>query len=325
MRNCIAIVAESASNSDKSTDGFDVQVGRSTNAQTVHIPQYVLSLCPDLSNRLVPGCRIVNADPVVFAIIIEHLQPISVFGMLSINGSGCLSKLISSEEPMLNFVKAWHILDMLRKPMVQDQLLKIYRTYYMKCLQDRLHCRLPLEPNPLISEPFIYLRNNVGNHSKAEKFLIDFHAGQLRDRKELKPSDFESSPPDIEVLIRDRWLELCGRVKKDSYQSDFDHDRIAAGDTCYKIKQNEAIEHGTFQVQFDSTTETKGQLNFNFTKLCANRPWHTACLTPLVTFSPLKSPSDSKEVRRVIRLRSPKPSAFHGEQPKQEELVTRHR
>ncbi|KAF1928106.1 uncharacterized protein M421DRAFT_5752 [Didymella exigua CBS 183.55] len=249
--------------SETTDDGFNIQVGRSVSAQTIYIPHCVLGLCPILSDRLLPGCRIVNADSVVFTIVIEHLRSISIFGLISFSAPGHLSKLTSGEQPLLNFAKAWHVLDMLRKPALQDKLLKIYRTYYMKCLEDRNHRQQDLEPSelkPLDSEPFVYVRNYVGYHSKAERFLIDFHAGLMQKQKQLRRSDFKSLPPEIAVLVRDRWLELCGRVRKDSHHSDFNRDRIVASDPCYKVTKNEAIQHGNFEIQYlhEGTSGTFG-------------------------------------------------------------------
>lgn len=191
-----------------------------------------------------------NADPVVLGIIIEHLQTISIFGLVSISASGCLLSLASGEQSLLNFAKAWHVLDMLRLPKLQNKLLKIYRTYYLKRLKRMRHCRQPSESKPIDSEPFVYLRNNMGNHSTAEKFLVDFHAGLMRNQRELRRRDFEGLPHDVATLIGDRWLQLCDRDRKDSHQSDFNHDRIAAGDHCYKVTQNQAIEHSIFQIQY---------------------------------------------------------------------------
>ena len=210
----------------------------------------MLSLCPTLKDRLKPGCRIVNTDPVVLAIVIEHLQTISVFGFMSIGASGSLSNLASGEQSLLNFAKAWHVLDMLRMPELQNKLLKIYRKYYLKCVK-RVRNRLQLsELKPLALEPFAYLRDNLGYHSKAEKFLIDFHAGLMRYQRRLRLSDFRLLTSDIRDLVTDRWLQLCGKARKDSHQSDFNHDRIAAGDPCYKVTQNESIEHSVFQIQY---------------------------------------------------------------------------
>ncbi|KAF3044909.1 hypothetical protein E8E11_003662 [Didymella keratinophila] len=282
MGNCIAIFADPASmfnlralegtrqelaallsgSSYAGTDGFDIQVGRSINARTVRIPLDVLDLCPTLNDHLIPGCRIVNADPVVLAIVIEHLQTISVFGFMSISASGRQSNLASGKQSLLKFAKTWHVLDMLRMPELQNKLLEIYRRYYLKCLKRVRHQLQPLESTPLDSEPYVYLRNNLGNHSKAEKFLVDFHAGLMRYQRQLRLSDLSLLPPDIRDLITDRWLQLCGRARKDSHQSHFNHDRIAAGNPCYKVTQNEAIEHSVFQIQLspliNSAVDTSG-------------------------------------------------------------------
>jgi hypothetical protein len=135
-------------------------------------------------------------------------------------------------------------------PTLQNKLLKIYRMYYLKCLKRARHRLHPSESKPLDPEPFVYLRNNLGYHSKAEKFLIDFHAGLMQYQRQLRRGDFGLLPSDIRDLITNRWLQLCGRARKDSHQSNCNHDRIAAGDPCYKVTQNEAIEHNIFQIQY---------------------------------------------------------------------------
>lgn len=191
-----------------------------------------------------------NADPVILVIIIEHLQTISVFVLISINASGRLSNLPSGEQSLLNFVKARHVLNMLHKPVLQNKLLKIYRKYYLKCLKLRRHQRQPSDLEPIDPEPFVYLRTNVGNYSKAEKFWVDFHAGLMQHQRELRRSDFRLLPREIGDLVRDRWIQLSGRARKDSHQADFEHDRIATRDPCYKVTENEAVEHSVFQIQY---------------------------------------------------------------------------
>lgn len=210
----------------------------------------MLDLCSTLNDRLIPGCRIVNADHVVLATVIEHLQITSVSSLMSVSASGRLSNLVSGEQSLLNFAKARHVFDMLRMPALQNKLLKIYRRHYLTCLKRVRHGRQSSEQKPLDSEPFVYLRDNLGYHSKAEKFLIDFHAGLMRYQRQLRLSDSRSLLSDIRDLITNRWLQICGRARKDSHQSDFHHDRKAIGDPYYKITRNEAIEYSIFQIQY---------------------------------------------------------------------------
>jgi hypothetical protein len=293
-------------------DGFDIQVGRSINAQTIHIPQCLLNLCPVLNTRLVPGCRIANADPAVFATVIGHIQTISEFGLISISAPGRLSQLISGEQSLLNFAKAWHVLDMLRKPTLQEKLLKIYRAHYLKCLKDRVHGEQDpkaSESTPLDPDPFVYLRNNVGYHSKAEKFLINFHAGLMRNQKELRRSDFKLLPPEIGALVRDRWLELCGRVRKDSQQSELSYDRIEASDPCYKVTKNEAIQHGDFEIQYVHGGAW-GTFGLNpplpiSPRAKRKRPQTTHSTASLGTMPPSAESAESSVLSRQPRLKNP--------------------
>lgn len=89
-----------------SLSGFTFQVGNSTDAQTVSVPQSVLDYCANLNDLLLPGCRVINADPDVFAIIIEYLQSCIMLEVTDFSRSGQLEELTIHEDPLLNFVKA---------------------------------------------------------------------------------------------------------------------------------------------------------------------------------------------------------------------------
>lgn len=228
------------------TNGLHIQVGRSLDAQTIHIPKSVIDSCPALKDFLVPGCRIVNADPAVFTIIIEHMQSIVSFGLISFSAPGHLHELTLSNVPLLNFAKAWHIGDMLRMPDLQNNIIKVYSTHYTKCLDDDLNLSLP--PGPIDPQPFAYLRDNIGFHTKAERFLIDFYAGLVKDHPKLKRDDYKFLSTDIALLIKDRWKQLRGR--RDSTQATLSNDRIIARDRCFKANTNEMVIHSSLQVQY---------------------------------------------------------------------------
>lgn len=72
----------------------------------------------------------------------------------------------------------------------------------------------------------------------------------MQKQTELKHDDFKLLPNDIAVLIRDRWLELAGRTRKDNLHADLCHDRVVASDPCYKITKNDAVQHGDLQIQY---------------------------------------------------------------------------
>jgi hypothetical protein len=99
-------------------------------------------------------------------------------------------------------------------PELQDKLLKIYRRYYLTCLERVRHHLQTSEPKLFASKLFVCLRDKLGHRGKAEKFLIGFHAGLMRHQKRLKPSDFRSLPSDVRDLITDHWLQLCSRPGK---------------------------------------------------------------------------------------------------------------
>ncbi|KAH6614181.1 hypothetical protein C7974DRAFT_368373 [Boeremia exigua] len=246
-----------SNDAEAATDGLNIQVGRSIDAQTTKVPQSVLDSNPSLNSLLVPGCRIVNADPAVFAIVIGHLQSASTFGLMSLSAPGHLQELALGDEPLLNFAKAWHIGDMLRMPDLQNRILKVYSTYYMCCLDNGI-CR-SADRKPVDPRPFKYLSDSMGNHTKAERFLIDFHAGSMKNQTELRRDDFKMLPKDIAVKIRYRWQQL---TVIDSDRFELSNDRITARDRTFNVVKNEAIVHSDLQVQYlCATGETRFGLN----------------------------------------------------------------
>jgi hypothetical protein len=229
-----------------SLNGFTFQVGNSTDAHTICVPQSVLDYCASLSGLLLPGCRIINADPDVFAIIIEYLQSCIMLGVADFSQSGQLEELTIHEDPLLNFAKAWHVGNMLRMPGLQNRLLQVYRVYYKECLQGQL--RPVMKP-----AAFNYLMKNFGSGTKAEKFIIDFHAGLMQNDPKLKRNEFGMLPHNIQANIKTRWVELTGRGprgRRDSAQHDPDNDRIAAGATSYMVMEADATHNDDFRVQY---------------------------------------------------------------------------
>ena len=55
---------------------------------------------------------------------------------------------------------------MLRMPVLQSDILEVYRAYYLKCLSN--HSRLSLDTEPLDPQPFAYMRDNIGYHTMTE-------------------------------------------------------------------------------------------------------------------------------------------------------------
>lgn len=219
---------------------MNIQVGNSVDARTVYITQSVLRSCRPLSD-LTPGCRITNADPVVFTIIIGYLECSSFLATLRFHAPGNLQELVSGDDPLLKYAKAWHVADMLGMIGLQNKLTAIFRGHYQQCLNNGI-C-LTLSP-----EPFTYLRDNIGNHTKAEAFLVDFHAGLMQKKLSFKGKDVRLLPNDIANSIRNRWQELSGRVRKDSLHPELTHDRIAAGGAVYNTRKKDATLHSNLQV-----------------------------------------------------------------------------
>ncbi|KAJ4989107.1 hypothetical protein SVAN01_05369 [Stagonosporopsis vannaccii] len=194
-----------SSSSDVTANGFYIQIARSIDAQAVNIPKSVIKVCPALKDLLVPGCRIMNADPDVCAIVIEHLLSSSSCGPGSFEAPGHLQELTLSDNPLLTFAKAWHIGDRLRMPDLQNAITKVYSTYYAECLNDSFSLTTP--PGPIGPRIFAYLRDNIGNHTKAERFLIEVYASLAKNHAKLKRSEHRLIPTDIALLSRDRWKQ----------------------------------------------------------------------------------------------------------------------
>lgn len=221
-----------------------IQVDHSRAVQTILIPQPVLDLCPLLRIQLAPSCKIYNADSAVFTTIVAHLQLILKFNLSTwLSAPGHLVDLILSPEPLLNFVKAWHISSMLHLPKLQADIIKVYRTYYITCL-----AKPPSELFPIKLDPFFYLRENVGRNTHAEVFLTDFFAGLLRGRPKLDRKDFELLTSGVASRIVGSWREL--RNRRDSGQDDHSGDRIATGDFEYTGKEGNRQAGAEFRIQY---------------------------------------------------------------------------
>ena len=226
--------------------GFSIQVGNSTDAQTVVIPQTVLDHSRVLLGLLQPYCRIINADASIFSIIIEYLHSCITLGIMDFSTSGQLRELTIHEHSLLNFAKAWHVGDMLRMPGLKNRLIQVFRAFYMRCLQTQR--RPTMRP-----EAFIYIRRHLGKGSKAERFIVDFLAGLMQRDPNLKRNDFRLLHRSVQVAIRDRWIELTGRGlkgRRDSAQHNLDNDRIISGATSYQDTPGEVARHADFRIQY---------------------------------------------------------------------------
>ena len=135
---------------------------------------------------------------------------------------------------------------MLRMPGLQNRHPQVYRVYYKDCLQGQL--RPAMKPRA-----FIFLMKNFGSGTKAEKFIVDFHAGLMQKDPKLKRNDFRLLPHNIQANIKTRWIELTGRGfrgRRDSAQHDPDNDRIAAGATGCQVTEADVTRNDDFRVQY---------------------------------------------------------------------------
>ncbi|KAI4664035.1 uncharacterized protein J4E79_003535 [Alternaria viburni] len=115
-----------------------------------------------------------NTDADVFEIILDYLGSSSLIRRLRPSAKNPLKQLTGSCDTMLKLAKAWCLADMIDDVRLQNKLVDTYRAFYLELLDAQ--AQIPLE-----HEPFLYLENHIGTHTKIEKFMIDFFAGLTRD------------------------------------------------------------------------------------------------------------------------------------------------
>ncbi|KAF1841277.1 uncharacterized protein K460DRAFT_399091 [Cucurbitaria berberidis CBS 394.84] len=216
-----------------STESLDIRVGKPPHARAVHIPQCALRACTTLRQQCGQGSTIINADPIVFEVILEYLDGNGLFGKMRPYGQNPLEQLVGGSDQMLKLVKAWHLAEMLNLPHLQNKLIDTFRVLYAGLLKSRI--RMPLCP-----EPFVYLRNHMSYHTKVEKFLVDFYAGLARFGEDFRAEEFQAIPKDIAQHLRHRRAYL---VKQGRYG-----DRIARGDSDFNVSKSDDTQRTMLQV-----------------------------------------------------------------------------
>jgi hypothetical protein len=212
---------------------IEVRVGKLPDASFIHIPRSALNACPVLRARLIQGCRITNTDAVIFQIILDYLGSSGLLRRLQANARNPLTQLTSSSGMMLNLAKAWHLADMLDDVRLQNKLIDTYRTFYLKLLHAR--AKPPLE-----HEPFKYLEDHIGTHTKIEKFMIDFFAGLIRFSGDFSAAELLPFRPDVVQALKLRRAQLV--VLRSS------EDMIATGSICFNVSRADDTRHTTLHI-----------------------------------------------------------------------------
>lgn len=174
-------------------NSIDVKVSRGDRKAIIHIPHAAMSACAFFHTYLVHGSHIKNAEPEIFQIIVDYLSneaPVTV---------ETLSAGKPDESVLFTFAKAWQLGHELDIPDFQNALIDELRVLYATLLEDRVRVTPSLKP-------FIWLRDYVGYHTTAEKFLVDFYAGLICFDRTMPGSKLTKYvTDDIAHYIKLRW------------------------------------------------------------------------------------------------------------------------
>ncbi|KAF2829561.1 hypothetical protein CC86DRAFT_465149 [Ophiobolus disseminans] len=215
------------------TNDIDVRIGKPPRTRLVHVPYSAMKASPTLLSQLSHGATIVNADPIIFEIALEYLEQTTFLGRLRLVSRNPFEKLIGSSDMMLKLAKAWHLRNMLELPQMQNRLIDTFSACYRQFLEGRMRM-------PLCREPFEYLRDHMGYHTKCEKFLIEFYAGLARHGEDFRPEDLVGLPKDI--------VKELQYTRSDISVRRILGDRIAQGNFCFKVGKNDNTQRFKLQV-----------------------------------------------------------------------------
>jgi hypothetical protein len=187
-----------------------------------------------------------NADAIVFEVVLEYLDSSGLWGQLRRNVRDPLTQLTSGCDRMLKLAKAWHLADMLDDMRLQNKLIDAYRVLYLELLN--AHTRIPLD-----HEPFLYLESHLGTHTKIEKFVIDFFAGLARYTGGFSTEELLPFRHDVAQALKVRHAQLVVRGKSG--------DLIATGNTCFNVTKLDATRHTPLHVIKPTRVPSRTDLN----------------------------------------------------------------
>ncbi|KAF2268740.1 hypothetical protein CC78DRAFT_607950 [Lojkania enalia] len=186
IRHAISPAHEKEESPQSYGRGINILVGRRGDEEEIFVTSRVLRACPVLKRSLIEGYWVVNVNPAIFRILIEHL-----------NNERGIDRLLHGPHLMLSFAKAWYLAKAFGLPNFQNRLTDLFQEKYCQLLRDRVI----IQPD---QEPISFLQSNVGFHTQAEKFIIEFYAGLCRWYGDISPK-LEGLAPDTARHIAERW------------------------------------------------------------------------------------------------------------------------
>lgn len=216
-------------------DGIHVHVGKPPLTRKVHVSKAAMRANSVLRDCLSDGATVTNTDPIIFEIALQYVEQsnLSLLGKMRSTSRNPFQDLLGCSDMMLKLVKAWHLGDMLDLKQMQNEVIDTFSGCYLDFLEDGVQI-------PLLQEPFDYLRIHMGNFSRCEKFLIEFHAGLARLGGGFRAEELEYLPRDVvtELERRYEYLTVWKRLG----------DRIAQGSTYFMVSDMDNTRRATLRV-----------------------------------------------------------------------------
>jgi hypothetical protein len=184
-----------------SQDGIQIYIGKPPRTQMVYIPHETLGAFSVLHDRLSEGVTILNTDPEIFKIVMEHVEYTGLLAILQSGLYSSLGHLVNGSNMLLNLAMAWHLAHMLELPRLQNQLIDTFSVCYRRFTYRYIQI-------PLCAKPFQYLREHMGSHTKCEKFLVDFYAGLANSGRSFRREELMHLPQDIARELQARRIDL---------------------------------------------------------------------------------------------------------------------
>lgn len=200
-------------------DGIEVHVGKRSDRRTFRVPQSTLEANSTLYSLLFHEAIVVNVDPHIFEIALEFLEQNISPALRRRGAPSPFNKLTGGNKMMLDLVKAWHLGEMLGLPAMQNELIETFSARYRHML--RGHACMSVSP-----EPFKYLRDNMGNWTKCEAFVIDFLAGLASNGDEILIERVLGNFPDVVQALH---------IVRHGLKSNERPDSIKEGTTLFKV------------------------------------------------------------------------------------------
>lgn len=192
-----------------------------------------------------------NTDAAIFEIILSYLGSSGLLRRLRPSTQNPLKQLTSTRGTMLKLAKAWHLADMLGDLRLQNKLVDTFRAFYLELLD--AHAQIPLE-----HEPFLYLEDHIGTHTKIEKFIIDFFAGLSRYMGEFSAEELLPFRHDVALSLKLRRTQLVVLKLSD--------DMIATSNSCFNVSDLDMTKHATLYITMPIKVSSSTDLDSSSSK-----------------------------------------------------------